>query len=300
MSVFGKSQRYLAVLQKVSDLEMRLESIRTEMERQSLAHQAAEIPVSDEEIAMEIEKRFRDVLNENVPALVSEVRKAIEGDLDLEAVVGKEVFRLLESHLPELTAKEITEEEISTVTEEVAARMRREIEGIVESQMTQLMPLVEKESASSIRDEIRPRLDQHSESNQRVWEEVSRLKSTVRKMAADLEDLKQTPSTDVAEGSAMVPGRLLGRASIENIVNERVQNALEHEVSSREKRIASVEHRLARLARTFESSDRLLQPAQRTPARQAAGRRKKKEMSDKDKDAALDRILNTELRVRER
>ena len=39
MSVFGKSQRYLAVLQKVSDLEMRLESVKTEMERQSLANE---------------------------------------------------------------------------------------------------------------------------------------------------------------------------------------------------------------------------------------------------------------------
>ena len=60
MSMFGKSQRYLSVLQKVSDLEMRLESVRTDVDRQNLASQVTEIS-GDVDLAARMQAIFDSV-----------------------------------------------------------------------------------------------------------------------------------------------------------------------------------------------------------------------------------------------
>lgn len=304
MSVFGKSQRYLAVLQKVSDIEMRLDAVKTEVDRQGLAHQAVVMPetaASDEEIVNEIEGRFREVMQENIPALVSQVRSILEKDLDLEAIIGKEVFRLLENHLPELTAKELTEEEVASLTDEVSVRVRREVEGIVEAKLNQLIPLMEKENASSVRDEFRPRLDHLGEATRRLWEEVTRLKTAGRKMGKQVEMLQDaTKSSPVQGGSAMIPEQLMGRASIETLVQKRVEQAMDQSGTDREKRITEVEDRLSHIARAFESSQKLLQPQPKRRAPKATRRPKRPTQSEDEKDAAFDRILNTKLVVRER
>lgn len=301
MSVFGKSQRYLAVLQKVSDIEMRLEAVKTEVDRQSLAHQAAEVPSSDDDLAHEIEKRFEAVLRDNVPTLVSEVRRSMESDWDLEAVIGKEVFRLLENHLPELTAKELGEEDIGAVTEEVSARVRRDMDGVVESKLNQLIPLVERENASASFDEFRPRVDHLTESLRRLWEEVTRLKTANRKLTKRLEILSEkTQSQPTGGGPAMIPEQLAGRASIENLVTERVQRLVDESTSSRDKRISVMEDRLKTITRAFESNQKLLQPGSKAKPVRTPRRRRPKQTTEEEKDAALDRILSTKLVVRDR
>lgn len=304
MSVFGKSQRYLAVLQKVSDIEMRLEAVKTEVDRQNLAHQAVGTSgptPTDEEIVNEIESRFREVMRENIPTLVSQVRAVLEKDLDLEAVIGKEVFRLLENHLPELTANELSEEDVSSLTEEVSSRVRREVDGIVETKLNQLIPLMEKENASSVRDEFRPRLDHLSESLRRLWEEVTRLKAASRKMDKQVKALPETLKPDGGRaGAAMIPEQLMGRATIENLVEKRVRQEIDRTGTDREKRISLMENRLSRIARAFEANEKLLAPSPKRRTPKAAGRPKRTIRTEEEKEAVLDGILSTKLVVKDR
>jgi len=297
--MFGKSQRYLAVLQKVSDLEVRLEAVKTDVDRNSLAHQVTEVhdSAADEEIAEEIEKRFAAVLRENIPTLVSEVQRRMEGDWDLEAVIGKEVFRLLENHLPELTAKELTEEEVAAVTEEVGRRVRRDVESMVESKVGQLIPLVEKENSSSALDEVRPRIDQVTEGMRRVWEEIARLKMGARKIGKRLDAIQgKVEDTREASGSRQIPEQLMGRASIEDIVKERVQEVIGEKGTDSERRMAAMEDRLTRLSKVLEKSNSILKPTAPRVTRPA----RSKTRSRKERDAALDEILNTQLRIVDR
>ncbi|MCZ6688729.1 MAG: hypothetical protein O7H41_03905 [Planctomycetota bacterium] len=303
MSVFGKSQRYLAVLQKVSDLEMRLETVKTDVDRQSLVHQAVEVNAPDEEIADQIEQRFQAVLQDNIPTLVAEVRKALEQEWDLEAVIGKELFRLLENHLPELTAKELTEEEVASVTEEVSARVRREADGIVEAKLSQLLPLVERENASAIRDEFRPRVDQQGDAIRRLWEDVTRIKTSMRKLTKDMEAALEAAKAEASGGGPnMIPEDMMGRASIESLVNERLQLALDAGGTAQEQRISGVEERITQIAKAFEASDKLLKPKPvRTPkAKRSVRRPFRADTKDKDDEEVLEGILSTKLIVRGR
>lgn len=313
MSVFGKSQRYLAVLQKVSDIEMRLEAVKTEVDRQNLAHQASEIPAPDEEIVDEIERRFQAVLRDNAPAIVSDVRRSLESDWDLEAVIGKEVFRLLENHLPELTAKELTEEEVAAVTDEVTARARRDVDGIVEAKLNQLIPLVEKENATTALDEFRPRVEHLTEALRRLWEEMTRIKTANRKLVKRLETLEEkSKGPEAPGGSAMIPEQLMGRASIESLVNQRVETVLQESKTSRDDRISMMEDRLTNIARTFESAPAVFgtHPKPKAKARAKAKptpkpvkppRRGRKRIRDaEEREAVLDGILSTKLVVRDR
>ena len=295
MSMFGKSQRYLSVLQKVSDLEMRLDGLRTAVDRQSLTQAVADVPgasESDEDIAAEIEQRFGAVLQENIPTLVSEVRKQLEANWDLETVIGKEVFRLLENHLPELTAQELTEDEVAAVTEEVARRVRSDVEGLVETKLSELLPLLEKGPGTSPVDELRPRLDQVSDGMRRVWEEVARLKMNTRKISKRVDALggdKKAPTG----GSQQIPEHLMGRASIEDLVTERVEQVIEKKGSDSERRISQMENRLTKLSSALENNQNLFRPKTFTPPPRP------KPKSAEEKASTMDQILNMTLRIRE-